>query len=395
MKTTMNSSEKELDRIGGEAKLIVYHDDKQVLDAYFIATAPVRGFEKLVLGKNPLFVIEAVMRICGICHAAHGIASAEAFENALGIMPPPEGRRLREAIGLINRIQSHLYHLLLIIPDIVGRENMASHVLECIQLLNDVNDVMIRIGGAPTHPPNIVIGGVLKPPSEAGLREALRKISMVKEKYDKLRHKLVELSDNNKYVEELDKHQLPEEAGQLASHLFYGDRYNVDPDKVTTMRYEEYRGKHDGKLLSSTLVAMYDGGIVEAGPRSRLSLYRGYSGRSLWDLQRARFKEIELALDRVKELLENIRLTAPFRTTTVIYGYGRGVGVYEAPRGTLFHYVELSDEGRVINYKIVVPTMFNIPVMERSLKGVSVGVAEVIPRLFDPCIPCTTHYVRV
>ena len=63
-------------RIAGDAKLVVYHDGKNVIRAYFLATAPVRGFERLVIGKHPFFLIEAVMRICGVCHTAHAICSS-------------------------------------------------------------------------------------------------------------------------------------------------------------------------------------------------------------------------------------------------------------------------------------------------------------------------------
>jgi len=82
----------DLQRIGGEAELIVYDDGGVVRQAYFITIAPVRGFEKIVKGKNPVFAVNAVMRICGICHAAHGIASAEAIEDAMGVSPPANGR---------------------------------------------------------------------------------------------------------------------------------------------------------------------------------------------------------------------------------------------------------------------------------------------------------------
>jgi coenzyme F420 hydrogenase subunit alpha len=49
----------------------------------------------------------------------------------------------------------------------------------------------------------------------------------------------------------------------------------------------------------------------------------------------------------------------------------------------------------VVSSKIVVPTMFNIPVMEEMAKGLSVKAAEAVMRLYDPCIPCTTHVVRM
>ena len=161
----------ELSRIGGEAEYIVYSRDGIIVDAYFVSRAPVRGFETIVKGKNPLFVIEAVMRICGICHAAHGIAAAEAIEDAIGIAVPANGRLLREAIGLLNRIQSHLTHLILVTPDIIGKQFLGETIVSEIKLLNQVNELLTKLGGSPTHPPYITIGGVEKTPSNKLLGE--------------------------------------------------------------------------------------------------------------------------------------------------------------------------------------------------------------------------------
>jgi len=178
--------------------------------------------------------------------------------------------------------------------------------------------------------------------------------------------------------------------------LFYGDRYGIDFKKISVIRYEKYKNTSIEELHQTTsMIALYDKRVVEMGPRARLVLFRDLADRSLLALQMARFMEIDLALQRVAELLECVRLTAPVRSMVMVYEHGRGVGVYEAPRGTLVHYVELSDEGRVREYRIIVPTMFNIPVIEQALRGLPVDVADLIPRLFDPCIPCSTHIVRV
>ncbi len=383
----------ELQRIGGEAEYIVYHSNGVVQEAFFITTAPVRGFERLVRGKNPLFVVEAVMRICGICHAAHGIAASEAIEDAVGVTPPANGRLLRETIGLLNRVQSHLSHLVLLVPDIVVKEKIVDTVIRVIKMINMVNDVLTKIGGAPTHPPYIVVGGVEKAPSQSVLREARDKIIKLLEDYRVFIDELYR-SINDEVNILKDKKTVVK---PLASHLFYGDKYNVRVDEVTTMHYHEYKGGGIPEEARNTtsLIALYKGSVVETGPRARLMTYRGFNDNSLWGLQRARLAEIEICLERIVELLEQIDPREPVRTIGIVYRRGKGVGVYEAPRGTLIHYVELDNEGRVASYKIVVPTMFNIPLIEESSKGLPVGLADIVPRLYDPCIPCSTHVVEV
>ncbi|HIQ03450.1 MAG TPA: coenzyme F420 hydrogenase [Desulfurococcales archaeon] len=385
-----------LERIAGEAKLIVFHDGSKVTDTFFLTSTPVRGFERIVLGKNPLFVIEAVKRICGICHAAHAIAAAEAFEDAMGITSPPNGRILREVIGLINRVQSHITHLALILPDLVEPSNLNTLLIECMKLLGAVNEVMTRIGGAPTHPTNITIGGVLKAPTEAALKESLRRIGDVRKRYSVLQENILSSMNNSEKINLLKKHTIPDNIGFLASHLFYGDKYTINVKYVNVVRYEKYKGSSvSGEYKTTSMIALYNKHVVEVGPRARLSLFREFNNRSLIALQIARFIEIDIVLQRITELLERVSLTAPVRSIVMAYGYGRGVGVYEAPRGILIHLVELGSEGRVKQYHIVVPTMFIIPVIEHTLRGLPVKIVDVIPRLFDPCIPCSTHLIEV
>ncbi len=102
--------------------------------------------------EKPLFTIEAVMRICGVCHAAHAIASAEAFEHALGIVPPRNGLIVREAIGLLNRVQSHIIHLTMLIQDLVEHQRISRILRSALTVLELVNNSLARVGGSPTHP---------------------------------------------------------------------------------------------------------------------------------------------------------------------------------------------------------------------------------------------------
>jgi coenzyme F420 hydrogenase subunit alpha len=183
----------------------------------------------------------------------------------------------------------------------------------------------------------------------------------------------------------------------LATHLFYGDRFSIDLSKVKTLRYDEWRGGNmpEEARSNTALISIYGDKEVEVGPRARLTLFKGFEDRSVWGLQRARFAEIKLGLKRIHELLSRIDPEKPGRVPRVVFGEGKGVGVYEAPRGTLIHWVEMGIDGRIASYQIVVPTMFNIPWMEKTAVGFPARWVDVIPRIYDPCIPCATHVIRV
>ena len=384
----------DLQRIGGEAEFLVYEKNGIVEKAYFITTAPVRGFERIVKGKNPVFAVNAVMRICGICHAAHGIASAEALEDAMGVSPPANGRYLRETIGLLNKIQSHLMHLVMMIPDLVQEPEGMKYIVATLNMLNKTNDVLSKLGGSPTHPPYIVIGGVSRVPDEKTLVKLIEELDKLIEEYISIRKELETSIYSSDVYEQLRAKKLKPE--YLASHLFYGDKYSIRTDKIKVVRYEDIHEDLPGEARENTsMIALYNDQIVETGPRARLNKYYDYNNDSLWGLQEARLIEIELILKRTRELLEKIEVGEPGCSKVLVYRSGRGIGVFEAPRGTLIHTVELDNNGRISKYKIIVPTMFNIPLMEQAAQGFVSKYVDIVPRIYDPCIPCSTHIIRV
>ncbi len=378
-------------RIAGDAKLFLYEEDGEVKRASFIATAPVRGFEKMIVGKNPLFAVEAVMRICGLCHASHGIAASEAIENAIGTVPPRNGLLLREALGLINRIQSHLLQFLMFAGDLIVEQKRKPLILKLIDLHADVSGYLLKLGGAATHPPNLTVGGILKAPKESTIDRLRNNFSSLAGKWKEVEALLTDEDIQTDVAEELRIHKAT--YSFLATGLFYGDVYNLLPDGIELVPYYDFR-KGEEARLSTTRVAFYMGKTVETGPRARMSVYRRFKCESLYGIHSARVEDVKLALLRLKEILDWLKPSEPFRTKRIMFGPGRGVGVYEAPRGTLVHFVELGEEGRVVSSKIVVPTMFNIPIMEEAAVGLSVRAAEAAMRLYDPCIPCTTHVVE-
>jgi len=373
-------NEKNIARIGGEAELVSLNGK-----SFFIATAPIRGFEKMVEGKPPLFVVQAVMRICGICHAAHAIAACEAFEHVFGIYPPRNGLIAREAVGLLNRIQSHLLHNVMILPDILEEEYKREALHLTISMLERVNKMLTELAGAPTHPNKIVIGGMAREIDEKILGRNKEELNKIREIYRDLK-KLEE--DENKWSKlALNAKDIEVNSKYLSSHPFYGDRYAIKLDAIKVVSYDEIH-EEDIAKKSSSRVALYNGQPVEVGPRARLKIYKNFSYNGIIGLQVARLEEIEMALDRIEEIFDQIEINQPFKTEGFMMGKGEGIGVYEAPRGLLIHRAKLNDEGRIESYSIIVPTMFNIPIMEKT--GNEFGI-----RLYDPCIPCTTHCMEV
>lgn len=380
-------------RIKDEAKLVLQQEDGIVQDALFILTAPLRGFEKLVIGKDPFFTIKAVMRICGVCHVAHANATAEAIESAVGLSPPRNALLMRELLGLVNRIQTHTL-LLMVSADMIVEERRNELVFSLIKLYDEVGDYLLKLGGGMTHPPYLTVGGISKVPKWSVLNHLKAKLPKIEKKWEEIKGILLDEDNLTEIADELRTKIVKNEF--LASNLFFGDKYKVSFKGIRTIPYWEYR-EEPRKLVNeaTVMVAFYKGKVVEVGPRARLMLFTPFREVSLFGLYVARILEIDLAFKRVEEILSEINTRTPFRRQNIIFGSGKGIGVCEAPRGTLFHYVELDGEGKISRLKIISPTMFNIPVIENAVKGLTVEAAEAAVRLFDPCIPCTTHVEHI
>lgn len=96
-------------RIEGHLKIEATVENNRVVDAKSSGTL-YRGFEQILIGRNPLDAVQITQRFCGVCPIPHAIASAQALENAFGILPPNNGRIIRNIMQGANYIQSHILH---------------------------------------------------------------------------------------------------------------------------------------------------------------------------------------------------------------------------------------------------------------------------------------------
>ena len=96
-------------RVNGFMEIDATIDNNQVTD---VKTEGLlfRGFEKMLVGRNPFDVVYFTQRICGICSTAHSIASTLALESAMGITPGKQGRYLRDILHGCEYLQNHIRH---------------------------------------------------------------------------------------------------------------------------------------------------------------------------------------------------------------------------------------------------------------------------------------------
>ncbi len=96
-------------RIEGHLRIEAEVDGGTVRDAWSSSTM-FRGIEMILQGRDPRDAWVFTQRICGVCTTVHAIASIRAVENAIGAVPPPNARLLRNLIIAMQAVQDHVIH---------------------------------------------------------------------------------------------------------------------------------------------------------------------------------------------------------------------------------------------------------------------------------------------
>ena len=376
----------------GHSGLYLEVEGGTVKRGIYYALVPVRGFETLLLGKDARVAPTITTRICGLCQVTHAIASAKAVENAAGIEVPPEAEKLREVLGLAVRIYNNLLHQIIVSEDLFpDKKEQLAFIREIQGVRKFAGMVLETVGGEIIHSPNVKVGGISEPLEEFVKEKILAELESavlnLRISFSLFKERLNELWKREGLSEDFGKHNL----GYFATDLFYGK--NLDFSRLSfTLPQEVMEGGLKRRV--SNLFPFVDGKPVETGPRARAVLFKGYRPRGgVKELHLLRGEENLDALKRIGEILEKNRFDGELwnRQTPSSDGETLGVGVHEAPRGTNVHAVKIDKSGKIIYYKIVVPTEINFFAVSEALKGAPATKAEFIVRAYDPCIVCAAH----
>jgi NAD-reducing hydrogenase large subunit len=440
-------------RIEGHAKISLFLDDKgDVTDAHFHVTQ-FRGFERIAEGR-PIYEMPSLMaRICGICPVSHLIASAKACDEILGVAVPPVGVLLRRLMNLAQIVQSHalsFFHLTS--PDLLlgfdydpARRNLVGLAERAPEMARDGialrkfgQEIIEQLGGKRIHPAWVVPGGV-SAPILAWQREAI--LAAVPDARARAARTLQWYKDNLASWAEEAAHfgnfpslymGLVHESGNAA--YSEGDLRIVDGrgkrlvDRGDPKMYWDYLGEsvEPWSYLKSTYYRPfgYPEGMYRVGPLARLNVvdqlgtptadvelteYRMRLGRypsSSFEYHWARLIEIVHCIDMIEEILDDPDILGTDVRARAAINRREGVGVSEAPRGTLFHHYRVDEDGIVQWANLVIATGHNSLAMNKSVlqaarhyvKGADVkegalNRVEAVIRTYDPCLSCSTHAV--
>ncbi len=438
-------------RIEGHARITIKLDDAgQVTDAQFHVTQ-IRGFEKFVEGRPYYEMPSITSRICGICPVSHLLASSKACDAIMAVRIPDAAGKLRELIHCAQFVQSHalsFFHLSA--PDLLlgmdsdpAKRNIAGLLEEHPDALRDGialrkfgQQVIERLAKERIHPSWIVPGGVnalFDPQARdmtlaelpAAMAIVKRTLALWKKTLDSFPNEIESFSNfPTMYC------GLVGPDGSLRLYdgnlRFVGPDGSVVADQVKPDDYATYIG--EATLPDSYLKAPYykpvgyPDGIYRVGPLARLNVadrcgtpeadteleeYRGRLGRivqSGFHYHYARLIEIVYALERMRELLDDPAILGTKVRAHAGVNDLEGIGIIEAPRGTLIHHYKVDDNGAIIWANLIVATGHNnlaigrgiLQVARRFIDGNKIqegalNRVSALVRAYDPCLSCSTH----
>jgi NAD-reducing hydrogenase large subunit len=440
-----------ISRLEGHGKVVIHLDARgEVEEAQFHVTQ-FRGYERFCEGRPFEEMPIITQRICGICPVSHQLASAKACDAILGVELPETARLLRELIHMAQYIQSHALHFFhLASPDLLlgwDADPATRNVVGVIGAFPEVarkgirlrkfgQDMIKILGGKKVHPAYAVPGGVLNGLSKRdrdnlleGLDEAYDTtaiaLDLIKGWVDKNREEVGRFANfPSNYAGLVDENGFP--------RFYHGKLRIAGRDGKTLAEFDpegylEFIGEHVepwSYLKFPYFTAQgYPEGCYRVGPLGRLNCadgmatpraaeeWKDYKAKAGEDLKGgtllyhyARLVEILYALERAEEILKS---EAVCGTEIRIAGNPvneEGVGMIEAPRGTLIHHYWVDQHGAIRKANLIVATGHNNIAMNESVKLVAreyihdgrveegfLNRVEGAIRCYDPCLSCSTH----
>jgi NAD-reducing hydrogenase large subunit len=446
-------------RIEGHSKITIQLDDQgEVQDAEFHVTQ-FRGFEKFCEGRPFTEMPSLTARTCGICPVSHLMASAKACDALLAVEIPPTAAKLRRIMNLAQLVQSHaLSFFYLSSPDLLlgmdadpAKRNILgiaeAHptlARDGIALRKFGQEIIALLGGKRIHPAWAVPGGVSEPLSEdkrakilAMIPEARalidRTLSWFKSLLEQFRDEIQRFGNFPTMFMAL---VTPKKSGEYRAKLEHYDgvlRFmdasgSIVLDQIDPERYQDHIGEsvEPFSYLKSPYFKPngYPEGVYRVGPLARLNaidscgtpkadqefmefraLERGLI-LSSFHQHYARLVEIVYGIERIEEILHEPDILDRHVRAFAQPNKSEGIGVAEAPRGTLIHHYKIDENGLIKWMNMIIATGHNSLAMNLSVRQVAqhyvkgsrlqegmLNRVEAVIRCYDPCLSCSTHAI--
>jgi NAD-reducing hydrogenase large subunit len=439
-------------RVEGHGKVTLLLDEVNHVKQARLHIVEFRGFERFIQGRPYWELPVLVQRLCGICPVSHHLAAAKAVDQLVGVdQLPPTAEKLRRLMHYGQTLQSHALHFFhLSTPDLLfGFDDDATHRnivsvlkeypelgLKGVRLRKYGQEVIRVVSGKRVHGTAAIPGGMNKALTATDRDYLLKDIDEVTlwadEIVELIRNIFLANPEYHQYFGYFPSNYLGLTRTDGAFELYHGGLRACDAqgkaifDHVDYRNYPEYLREEVRSwtyMKFPHIVSLgRENGWYRVGPLARLNncdfistpraeaarqnfiAYGGGNpvGASLayhW----ARMIELLYCAEAIHELLDDPELLG---TDLVAHGERRfeGVGVVEAPRGTLFHHYCVDENDLVTKANLIVSTTNNNQAMNEAVRAVAaryldgqvlteglLNHLEVAIRAYDPCLSCATH----
>jgi F420-non-reducing hydrogenase large subunit len=450
-------------RLEGHGKIDIFLDDKGDVERAYLQIPELRGFEKFAEGRPAEDMPQITSRICGVCPTAHHMAATKALDDLYKVDPPIAAKKVRELFYNLFTFEDHALHFFYLGgPDFIvgptapkGERNILGVLgkvgleigKEVIGVRREIRDLMALAGGKPIHPVLGLPGGVSKPIKKedqqkyiAGAEHAVRFAQFSLGAFNDI------VLKNKQYVDWILSDTYTHKTyymGQVDANNkvnFYDGMIRVvTPDgkefkKFKAQDYLKYVGEHVEPWSYIKFCFLKDvgwkgftdgpdSGVYAVAPLARLNASDGMAtpkAQEAYDqffktlggkpvhqtlaTHWARLVELLYAAERCLELAKDPDIVDPNVRTIPTEIPTEGIGVVEAPRGTLFHHYKTDERGLVTMANLIVATQNNAAriamSVDKAARGLIKGgkvddgmlnMVEMGFRAYDPCHGCATH----
>jgi F420-non-reducing hydrogenase large subunit len=452
-------------RLEGHGKIEIFLDDKgNVSNAYF-QVPELRGFEKFSEGRRAEEMPRITPKICGVCPTAHHTCSAKTLDDLFKVEVPPAARKIRELMYSAFMFEDHALHFYFLGgPDFVvgpdapsGMRNILGVIQKVgldagkkvINIRKRARDIITKLGGRVIHPVCGLPGGISKGVTKEDREEFIETGKDMIE-FSKFSLKLFDdiVLDNKKYVDVI--------TGDIYKHKTYymglvdsnnkvnfydgkvrvvspkGDEFCKFEVKDYLKHIEEHveewsyiKFPYLKKIGWKGFIDGVDSGIYRVAPLARLNASDGMATpdaqkayEKMYDIlggkpahntlayHWARLVEMLYASERLLELAKDEEILDKKIRNIPTEIPDEGIGVVEAPRGTLFHHYKTDERGVILKANLIVATVNNSAAISMSVKKAAEGLikngkvtdgllnmVEMAFRAYDPCLACATHFL--
>ncbi|MFB3789145.1 MAG: Ni/Fe hydrogenase subunit alpha [bacterium] len=450
-------------RLEGHGKIDIFLNDDGNVDRAYFQVPELRGFEKFAQGRPAEDMPQITSRICGVCPTAHHMAATKALDDLYKVTPPAAARKLRELFYAMFTVEDHALHFYFLggpdfvvgpkapkaernIVGVIGKVGVEAGK-KVIGLRKKMRHLMALLGGKAIHPVMGLPGGVAK-----GMKkeEQAEFIQAAGEAVEFGRMSLGLFNDvvlkNKEYVDYITSSAYTHKTYYMGMvdennkvNFYDGKLRVVDPEgkehsKFDTRDYLNHVAEHVEPWSYIKFCYLKEigwkgfeegpaSGVFGVAPLARLNASEGMATPLAQEAYEqyfqtlggkpvhhtlathwARLVEMLYAAERMQELANDPEITDTNIRELPDEMPEEGVGVVEAPRGTLFHHYKTDEKGLITMANLIVATQNNAARIAMSVDKAAKGVirngqvddgilnmVEMAFRAYDPCHGCATH----